>query len=175
MNRLEALESRRHFTITAAVVGTTLQVYGDVNDNTIWLTKSGSDLLVRGGQGSGPGAVILFDVIRTPDSSVSAIKVWGSAGDDRITATKEVTDTLTVYGGTGSDILTGGAGRDTLIGGDGSDILDAGDGDDTLDGGAGSDRLTGGAGRDRFSGGAGSDIATDFTPAQGDTQDGTIP
>ena len=77
--------------------------------------------------------------------------------------------------GTGRDFLSGGNGNDVLAGQDGSDTLYGGDGDDTLDGGAGSDRLTGGAGRDRFSGGAGSDIATDFTPAQGDTQDGTIP
>ena len=42
-------------------------------------------------------------------------------------------------------------------------------------GGAGNDRLTGGPGADRFSGGAGTDTATDFTAAEGDTSDGTIP
>jgi hypothetical protein len=35
--------------------------------------------------------------------------------------------------------------------------------------------LTGGAGTDRFSGGPGADAATDLTPAEGDTQEGTIP
>ena len=39
----------------------------------------------------------------------------------------------------------------------------------------GNDRLTGGSGADRFSGGAGTDTATDFTAAEGDTSDGTIP
>jgi Ca2+-binding RTX toxin-like protein len=39
----------------------------------------------------------------------------------------------------------------------------------------GKDTLTGGAGADRFSGGPGVDTATDLNPAQGDTQDGTIP
>ena len=35
--------------------------------------------------------------------------------------------------------------------------------------------LTGGLGADIFSGGPGTDTATDLTPSQGDTQDGTIP
>ena len=50
-----------------------------------------------------------------------------------------------------------------------------GPGADSLSGGAGNDRLTGGPGADRFSGGAGTDAATDFTAAEGDTSDGTIP
>ena len=153
MTRLEALESRRHFTVTAAVVGTTMQVYGDANDNTIWLTKVGTDLLVRAGQGSS-GGVLLFDVLRAPDSSISAIKIWGSGGDDRISATKYVVDTLTVYGGTGSDTIQAGGGpsylwghtvveangfmpadddaADQLIGGWSNDVLRGQGGDDTL-------------------------------------------
>ena len=42
-------------------------------------------------------------------------------------------------------------------------------------GGRGDDTLTGGPGADRFSGGSGTDIAKDLSPAEGDTQDGTIP
>ena len=96
-------------------------------------------------------------------------------------------------GGAGKDTLSGGAGNDTLIGGreddvlngdDGIDLLDGGDGKDTLSGGAGDDtligaghddRLTGGPGADRFSGGPGNDKTTDYTVAEGDTTDGTIP
>ena len=44
-----------------------------------------------------------------------------------------------------------------------------------MTGGSGNDTLTGGAGPDSFSGGPGTDVATDFTPSQGDTKDGTIP
>jgi predicted outer membrane repeat protein len=78
-------------------------------------------------------------------------------------------------GGAGNDILDGENGNDTLNGGDGNDILRGGSGNDILHGQNGDDTLTGGSGADLFSGGAGTDLATDFTPAQGDTQDGTIP
>jgi Ca2+-binding RTX toxin-like protein len=90
----------------------------------------------------------------------------------------------TINGNTGNDLLCGGNSNDTLRGGDGDDILDGERGDDTLDGGdgddilrgnTGNDTITGGAGADAFSGGSGTDTASDFTPAQGDTQDGTIP
>ena len=43
------------------------------------------------------------------------------------------------------------------------------------DGGRGPDRLTGGERGDRFVGGAGKDLATDLSPADGDTQDGSVP
>ena len=76
--------------------------------------------------------------------------------------------------GPGNDILSGGAGKDVLDGGSGSDILSGGDGNDILRGGNGNDTLTGGAGADFFSGGSGTDVATDFNPAQGDAQDGTV-
>jgi Ca2+-binding RTX toxin-like protein len=48
-------------------------------------------------------------------------------------------------------------------------------GDDSLGGAIGNDRLTGGPGADRFSGGSGTDTATDYSAAEGDTSDGTIP
>ncbi|HEX6718169.1 MAG TPA: hypothetical protein VF088_13715, partial [Pyrinomonadaceae bacterium] len=36
------------------------------------------------------------------------------------------------------------------------------------------DTLTGGPGADTFIGGSGTDTVTDYTPAQGDTKDGTV-
>jgi Ca2+-binding RTX toxin-like protein len=90
----------------------------------------------------------------------------------------------TINGNAGSDLLCGGNGNDAISGGGGADIIDGqngddaisgGDGNDILRGGGGKDTLTGGAGADRFSGGPGVDAATDLSPAQGDTQDGTIP
>ena len=79
------------------------------------------------------------------------------------------------FGQNSKDTLSGLGGIDLLCGGNGDDILSGGDGDDTLAGGADNDRLTGGPGADTFSGGSGTDTATDFTAAQGDTSDGTIP
>jgi Ca2+-binding RTX toxin-like protein len=80
----------------------------------------------------------------------------------------------TVDGGNGNDNLIGGDGNDLILGGGGNDTLNGGIGNDILDGGTGNDTLTGGAGADNFIGGSGTDTATDFTPAQGDTKDGTV-
>jgi VCBS repeat-containing protein len=96
----------------------------------------------------------------------------GGNGNDTLTGTAGA-DLL--LGQNGNDTLTGLAGNDLLCGGRGDDTLSGGDGDDTMFGGMGNDRLTGGPGADRFSGGPGTDTATDLTPSQGDTQDGSIP
>jgi Ca2+-binding RTX toxin-like protein len=80
-----------------------------------------------------------------------------------------------LFGQNGADRLDGAGGNDLLCGGNGLDTLSGGAGDDTLDGGRGPDRLTGGQGADRFVGGAGKDLATDFSPADGDTRDGSVP
>jgi hypothetical protein len=79
----------------------------------------------------------------------------------------------TVIGGEGNDSLSGGEGNDVLEGGQGNDVLTGGGGNDTLRGQQGNDTLTGGAGADAFSGGPGSDTNADFTPADGDTSDGS--
>jgi Ca2+-binding RTX toxin-like protein len=90
----------------------------------------------------------------------------------------------TINGNAGNDLLCGGNSNDTISGGGGTDIIDGengndnlsgGDGNDIVRGSSGNDSLTGGAGADFFSGGPGVDTAADLTPAQGDTQDGTIP
>jgi Ca2+-binding RTX toxin-like protein len=105
----------------------------------------------------------------------------GTSGIDMIFG---LNGTNTINGNAGNDLLCGGNGTDTINGGDGNDILDGENGNDILNGGnnndilrgsLGNDKLTGGSGADFFSGGMGSDIATDFSVAQGDTQDGTIP
>ena len=96
----------------------------------------------------------------------------GGSGKDRITGWSGAD---LIFAQSNSDTPTGGDGNDLLCGGSGSDTLSGGGGDDSLGGGSGGDRLTGGSGRDRFSGGTGVDVATDFTAAEGDTRDGTIP
>jgi VCBS repeat-containing protein len=102
---------------------------------------------------------------------IITVRVGGN-GNDTLTGTAGA-DLL--LGQNGNDTLTGLAGNDLLCGGQGDDTLSGGDGDDTMFGGMGNDRLTGGPGADRFSGGPGTDTATDLTPSQGDTQDGSIP
>ena len=105
----------------------------------------------------------------------------GTGGTDMIFG-RSGKNTLT--GNAGNDLLCGGNSNDTLSGGVGNDILDGEHANDTLDGGdgndilrgdSGNDTITGGTGADAFSGGPGLDVASDFAPAQGDTQDGTIP
>jgi VCBS repeat-containing protein len=90
----------------------------------------------------------------------------------------------TLSGGRGDDSLIGAGGNDALSGEDGTDLLNGGDGNDTLSGGndndsligaGGNDALTGGPGADGFSGGPGTDAAIDFSAAEGDTSDRTIP
>jgi len=80
----------------------------------------------------------------------------------------------TIDGGNGNDNLIGGDGNDLMFGGGGNDTMNGGIGDDTLDGGTGNDTMTGGAGADNFIGGSGTDTVTDYTPAQGDTKDGSV-
>jgi hypothetical protein len=116
--------------------------------------------------------VVGTDKAETINATTGPQLVLALGGNDTIT-TGNGNDLI--CGGAGTDTLDGGNGADTLDGGDDNDILRGGSGDDILRGGNGNDTLTGGMGADVFSGGAGTDTATDFTPSQGDTQDGTIP
>ncbi|NBS19998.1 MAG: hypothetical protein EBS74_09500 [Flavobacteriia bacterium] len=93
-----------------------------------------------------------------------------------------VVDIESISGGTGDDLidltspdfslggstvsLYGGSGDDVLWAGDGDDVLDGGSDDDRLSGGAGDDVLTGGTGADRFdfTQSAGHDRVTDYDP-----------
>ena len=118
-------------------------------------------------------AVVTVTVSDGSDSGSTTITV--RVGTDR-------SDTITggggadmIFGAQAQDTLDGGAGVDLLCGGNGDDVLRGGLGDDRLEGANGNDTLTGGAGADSFSGGTGVDTATDFSPAQGDTSDGTTP
>ena len=135
-----------------------------------------------------------FDAIPLPDMVTAdttpgrrtAVLTVNGLSDGQVTGSVQVTVGVGngATGGEGADILfaqngadtlAGAGGNDLLCGGNGRDTLSGGPGDDTLDGGRGPDRLTGGPGADRFAGGPGKDVAVDFDPAGGDTQDGTIP
>ena len=55
---------------------------------------------------------------------------------------------VTIYGGSGGDMIIGGKSVDALSGGAGSDTISGGLGNDTIEGGAGADSLDGGVGND---------------------------
>lgn len=95
----------------------------------------------------------------------------GGSGHDTINAEN---GNDTVNGGDGNDTLIGENGNDILRGQGGNDVIIGNNGNDQLIGGDDDDTLTGNNGADFFSGGSGVDTATDFTPAQGDTTDGTL-
>jgi Ca2+-binding RTX toxin-like protein len=68
------------------------------------------------------------------------------------------TDTLTINGSTGAEIITTPNIASTIIGGAGNDIIVGGSAEDIITGDAGDDTLTGGDGADSLAGGAGNDI-----------------
>lgn len=114
---------------------------------------------------------------------------WGDVGNDKVvigTATafglvpgggddvliggldyfNKASDTDTIFGGPGNDIiaggfhgstLDGGSGRDSITGYAGNDTIHGGSGNDTIDGGGGRDRIYGDGGDDTINGGAGDD------------------
>jgi VCBS repeat-containing protein len=174
--------------------GTVNLTVGDVENAAAALTlsaASSNSALVPTGNvvfaGSGAARTMF---VSTVDGRSDTATLTVTVSDGQATGSVQVTVTV---GGGGKDILTGGTGadlllaqsnNDTLTGGDGNDLLcgdsgsdtvSGGVGDDSLGGGSGTDRLTGGSGADRFSGGSGTDTATDFTAAEGDSTDGTIP
>ena len=90
-------------------------------------------------------------------ADVTDIQVRMRGSHDIVLTTSNVTQTMTVDGGSGNDLLTGGGGRNVIIGGSGHDFLYGDGGDDLLLGGTGNDQLFGGSGNDVLVGGDGDD------------------
>jgi VCBS repeat-containing protein len=175
--------------------GTINLTVGDVESTatslTLTVASTSNPALVPSGNVAfaGSGATRTMTVSAVDGRSGTAV-LMVRVSDGQDSGTVEVTvkvggsgkDTLT--GGTGADLLLAQSNNDTLTGGDGADLLcgdsggdtlSGGGGDDSLGGGSGTDLLTGGPGADRFSGGSGTDTATDYSAAEGDFSDGTIP
>jgi Ca2+-binding RTX toxin-like protein len=121
--------------------------------------KSGTAVLTVEVSDGAKTATVVVTVIVGTDSNKT---INGTGGTDMI------------FGLLGRNTINGLGSSDLLCGGNGGDTLNGGDGDDTLYGNRGDDTLNGGPGADFFSGGQGTDTATDFTPSQGDTKDGTV-
>ncbi len=75
---------------------------------------------------------------RFTSSDVTGFRVRGHNGDDVVNASTAAR-VVSIYGGSGNDVLKGGNAADSLMGGDGDDELVGGKGNDTLNGGEGSD------------------------------------
>jgi VCBS repeat-containing protein len=162
--------SAAELTLSATSSNTTLVPTGNVSFSGSGAARTMIVSTVDGRSGTATVTVEVTDG-QASDSVPVTVKV-GGGGKDTLNGTSEA-DLLLAQ--SNNDTLSGGDGNDVLCGDSGSDTLFGGAGDDSLGGGSGSDRLTGGSGADRFSGGSGTDTATDFTPADGDTIEGTIP
>ena len=98
------------------------------------------------------------------DRLVSVETINGGDGDDLIDLTSpdtQLSDSMTLNGGTGKDIIWSSAGTDTLNGGDGDDVLFGGKGIDILTGGNGADTF-------EFCNQSDNDIIKDYNKADGD-------
>jgi Ca2+-binding RTX toxin-like protein len=90
-------------------------------------------------------------------ADVTEIQVRLRGGNDILFTTSNVTELMTIDGGSGNDLLVGGGGRSLILGGSGNDSLYGNAGDDVLLGGSGNDDLMGGTGNDVLVGGTGND------------------
>jgi Ca2+-binding RTX toxin-like protein len=180
--------------VVGAASGTMNLTVADADGDSLMLSGSSSDSSVAPSSNiifGGNGSSRIVRITALPKKNVASATVTitvsdGSGGTAtatiRVLVGTDKKETLTgaagadlIFGLAGDDTINGGGGYDLISGDKGNDTLIGGDGNDTLIGGDGNDKLTGGLGADAFSGGAGKDTATDLTPSQGDTQDGTIP
>jgi len=165
-----------------------------VPTKNVWIVGNGAQRVltvfpVTGHSGTA-GVVITATDPNGAASSIGLTMRVGGAGDDTLLGTGGRdwflpgggTNTITGLGGDdivcgtgGTNHVDAGPGNDHLAGGAGNDVLIGGPGQDYVAGGPGNDTLTGGAAADRFAGGPGTDAVTDFSVAEGDTKDTTIP
>ncbi|NOU09795.1 MAG: calcium-binding protein, partial [Nitrospira sp.] len=136
------------------------QLFGG-NGNDVLSGGSGNDLL-NGGAGldtasyatATAGVKVIFDFLEDPDGPqntggagldtlVSIENLTGSNFNDTLRVSFPDTDTSTLNGGAGNDVLLADHVNAMLNGGTGNDTLDVEDATGTLNGGAGDDELRG--------------------------------
>jgi len=134
----------------AQLVGTALNVYGTPLVDVITVDEGATlDIVVAGVLTQfTPAQVTSISIFGfAGDDSIqinslangTALTAYGMGGNDTIRVNAAVTQSVTLNGGTESDLLIGGSGNDTLIGGAGDDWLNGGEGSDSLTGGVGND------------------------------------
>ena len=126
-------------TVTANIVGSTLQIVGDASSEMVTLRLLfgiPDQLQVMAGP----------SVVAFARSGFTAIAVDMGGGDDLVVideANGAFTDTeiTAIDGGSGNDRLTGGLGAETIFGGPGADLIWGEGGNDIIRGGDGDDQF----------------------------------
>lgn len=136
---------------------------GDGNDIIYY---DPADLYIRGGKGTDTLIATGGDDFIDVDSPIFGNTKAGEfeifqlgAGNDTIIGDRTDNVNLTVYGGSGNDVISMWRdGDDKLYGEDGNDQIWGGPGNDSIYGGNGTDYLYGGTGNDFLQGGADYDV-----------------
>src|SRR4051812_41840189 len=149
----ESMERRT--LLSAAVVGSTLQIAGTAKDDVIRVELDASDTNTL--KVSVNDEASSFNIA---SSAIKLIRIEGRRGNDRIEIEQDngaINIRTLIFGGAGNDTIEGGAARDRLHGEEGDDsiigqsnrdILYGEDGDDSLLGANGDDSIDGGLGDD---------------------------
>jgi len=111
--------------------------------NTVTLADTGADISALSASQIGALAGAGVDVIDATDNAVTfSLAQYNALGSVSLS----LSDTVTVNGTSGTDLIQGRGEADVLNGGAGNDVLFGEGGNDTLDGGLGNDTLNGGTG-----------------------------
>lgn len=174
----ESLEARTMLTVSTLLIGNELSVVSDGDDTIAVRTNPSNPSLVQVVEngvvattiagvsvndilsidihgGSGSNAIDLSQVNLTAFPNLMSVRIDGGDGDDTITGSADVGDTI--IGGDGNDSITAGAGADSISAGDGHDTVTGGFGENTLLAGDGDDLIVGGDSADEIDGGDGND------------------
>jgi Ca2+-binding RTX toxin-like protein len=179
---------------SADLVGTMNLSLGDFETPAGRLTLSASSsntslvpnsAIVFGGSGANRTVTISPNSRQTGSATVTiqvsdgvssaSVQIQVIVGTNKVDILAGTTGADMIFGLNDPDTINADAGNDLVCGGNGPDVINGGSDDDALYGMRGDETLTGGPGADFFSGGPGSDSATDFNPAEGDSDDGSIP
>lgn len=107
--------------------------------------------------GSGGNDTLTADTSAGDPVPTAGLSFDGGNDNDTATIGAGTSVAVSLFGGSGNDVLTGGTGDDTIAGDAGADTITGGDGNDSINGGANNDSLVGGVGADTIYGGDGGD------------------
>ena len=143
--------------VNDGVVNGVLTVTGTAAANNVSITTAGTNyhVVVKTLRANGKWRTVSDHIV--PISSIRAIVVMTSGGNDSVYIAPSVTIGCYIDAGAGNDVVIGGSGNDTIIGSRGSDTLYGGGGNDLAAGGVGNDLIYGQGGSDILVGNAGAD------------------
>jgi len=129
--------------VTVTLPGGAVVTFPDGTSGTVDTTPAGGAVVTGV---SGDGVTLSVGAVTTPVPE-----------GDTLNLVVDTSDSNTVYGTPGDDLILGLGGNDTIYGGDGDDTIVAEAGNNTIYGGDGNDTIVAGAGNDAIEGGAGDD------------------